>query len=106
MSWSSKEKGPSENFGELIESFGSALSQIFNDPVLKQKAREFGKSAMQSANALGDRFKDEEVHEKFKEVGKAAQVFGKSVSDYFKEERKNYEDDRKGCGPRVTRRDK
>ena len=81
-------KNPDENFIEMFESFGRALSEIFNDPKLKEKAKELGKSAAASAEAFGNRFRDEEVKAKFRETGKAAQEFGRSIADYFTPERK------------------
>jgi hypothetical protein len=62
------------------------MGQIFNDPKLKEKARELGKAAKESAETLGERFKDDEVKAKFKDVGKAAQAFGKNVADIFTED--------------------
>jgi len=73
-----------ENFGEMFRAFGDALSEIFDDPKLKEKAKEFTESATESAKIFGSRFKDEEVKAKFSDVGKAAQDFGKSVVDCFK----------------------
>ena len=75
---------PVEKFSDIFESFGAALSGIFNDPELKNKAKDFGKSAADSAKTLAGRFKDEEVKAKFRDVGKAAEEFGKSVADSFK----------------------
>ena len=72
----SGKKGSAESLGEMVEAFGSAISEIFKDPELKEKAKEFGKSARQSAEAFASRFKDEDVKDKFKAVGKAAQDFG------------------------------
>jgi len=67
----------------MLTAFGSAISEIFNDPELKEKAREFGDAAGESAKALGKRFKDQEVKDKLREAGKAAEELGKSVADYF-----------------------
>jgi len=78
------EKTTAENFGELIKAFGNAVGEIFDDPKLKEKAKEFADSATESAKVFGSRFKDEEVKAKFGDVGKAAQDFGKSVADCFK----------------------
>ena len=41
------------------------MSEIFNDPELKQKAKEFAESAAESAKAFGSRFNDEDVKDKF-----------------------------------------
>jgi hypothetical protein len=73
-----------ENFCEMFKAFGNAISEIFDDPKLKEKAKEFAESATESAKIFGSRFKDEEVKDKFRDVGKAAQDFGKSVVDCFK----------------------
>jgi len=83
----STNKGPGKSFVDIFDRFGSALSEIFNDPELKTQAREFGKSAARSANAFASRFKDEDVKSKWRDVGKAAQDFGKSVADQFKSEK-------------------
>lgn len=81
-------KSPAESFADMVKEFGSSIAEIFNDPNLSKKAREFGQSAVSSAKAFTDRFKDEEVKNKFKEFANAAKVFGESVVDYFKEEKK------------------
>ncbi len=78
-----KRKTP-EAFAEMFRTFGDAISEIFDDPKLKKKAREFGKSAAESAETFGKRFKDEDVKAKFRDVGKAAQEFGKNIADYFR----------------------
>lgn len=75
---------PGKNFVEIFDRFGDALSEIFNDPELKEQARQFGKSAANSVTRFSNRFKDEEVKTKFRDVGKAAEEFGRSVADYFK----------------------
>ena len=78
---------PGKNFIDIFDKFGSALSEIFNDPELKTKAREFGKSASQSADAFASRFQDEEVKARWRAVSQAAQNFGKSVAEQFKTEK-------------------
>ncbi len=45
-----------DNFAEMFGVFGQAISEIFNDPELKEKAKEFGKSAVESAETFGNRF--------------------------------------------------
>jgi len=81
-------KGPGDSFGQMLTAFGSAISEIFNDPELKEKAKEFGDAAAESAKALAKRFKDEEVKEKLSDAGKAAQDFGKTVAEHFQAEDK------------------
>ncbi len=77
-----------ESFAELFKTFGQAVGDIFNDPVLKEKAKEFADSASVSANKLVDRLKEDDVKEKFKDVGKAAEDFGKSIANCFNKDRK------------------
>jgi len=84
----STKKSPGDSFGQMLTAFGSAISEIFNDPELKEKAKEFGDAAAESAKALAKRFKDEEVKEKLSEAGKAAQDFGKTVAEHFQAEDK------------------
>lgn len=75
-----------ESLGQMFTAFGQAISEIFNDPELKAKAKEFADAATESAATLGHRFEDEEVKEKFRQAGAAAEDFGKAVSDRFKSE--------------------
>ena len=88
-------KQASEAFAEMFRAFGDAVSEIFDDPELKEKAKEFGRSAAQSAGAFGSRFKDEDVRAKFREVGKAAQEFGKNVADHFRADKSTPNPDNK-----------
>jgi hypothetical protein len=87
----SNQKDALTNFVKMFETFGKAIGQIFDDPELKAKAGEFGKSAVEAANTLGDRFKDEDVQQKFRDIGKAAQEFGKSIEDTFRDTRNKKE---------------
>lgn len=88
-------KNAADNFAEMFEAFGKAMSEIFNDPELKEKAKDIGRSAAESAQRFGGRFRDEDVRNKFREAGEAAQRFGKSVSDYFKDTGKHSGEEKK-----------
>ena len=83
----SQGKATAEKFSEMIKAFGNAISEIFDDPTLKEKAKEFTESASKSAKVFGSRLKDEEVKAKFRDVGKAAQDFGRSVAEHFKDDK-------------------
>lgn len=83
-----KTQGTVESFVEIFRVFGQAVGEVFDDPQLRNKAREFADSAANSARTLVDRFKDEDVQARFKEVGKAAEEFGKNVAEIFKNEKK------------------
>ena len=80
-------RAASQSFVLMFEAFGRAISEIFNDPDLKEKAKELGRSVVESGETLGRRFQDDDVKAKFRDVGKAAQEFGKSLVDYFKPEK-------------------
>jgi hypothetical protein len=88
-------KSAAENFSEMFDAFGNAMGQIFNDPKLKDKVKELGKTAKESADTLGERFKDEEVRGKFREAGKAAQAFGKNITDFFTDDKGKPADEKK-----------
>jgi len=92
---SSGKKSVPENFAEMFKAFGSAISEIFDDPKLKEKAKEFAESAVESSKTFASRFTDEDVKDKFRDVGKAAQDFGKRVADSFRDD-KGKEDSEKG----------
>jgi hypothetical protein len=76
-------KGPTQSFNDMIDALGNALSETFNDPTLKDKARDLGRSAADSAEELGNRFRDEAVKRKFEEFGRSTQAFGQSMGDWF-----------------------
>ncbi len=80
-------RAASQSFVLMFEVFGRAISEIFNDPDLKEKAKELGRSAVEYGETLGRRFQDDDVKAKFRDVGKAAQEFGESLVDYFKPEK-------------------
>ncbi len=50
-----------EDFRKMLEAFGRAMSEAFNDPELKEKARELGNSIGQTAKTLGGRFQDDKA---------------------------------------------
>ncbi|MDD3678603.1 MAG: hypothetical protein PHD14_05190 [Dehalococcoidales bacterium] len=77
-----------ESFAGLFKTFGQAVGDIFNDPELKKKAKEFADSASASANSLVERLKEDDVKEKFRDVGRAAEDFGKNISDCLNKDRK------------------
>ena len=87
MSKKKSRRKPARNFQKIFTEFGSAISEVFNDPKLKKEAKELGRSMAVSAKILGKRFKDKEVQAKFKKAGHAAKSFGKDVADYFDEKK-------------------
>ena len=84
----SGEPNPAEHLKQMFVALGDAFAEVFNDPELKAKAREFGEAATESATQLGRRFKDEDVKNRFRQAGEAAEVFGRSLSEYFRSDRR------------------
>ena len=50
----------------------STIGEIFDDPDMKEKAKELGRSIVEFRETLGTRLQDEEVKTKFRDVGEAA----------------------------------
>ena len=77
-------KMAAEKLGKIIKTFGDTLSEILDDPELREKAKDFSLSVVDSAaKVVNSRVKDDEIRAKFKDVGKAAQSLGKSIADHF-----------------------
>ncbi len=81
------EPNPGDSLRQMFVAFGDAFSEVFNDPELKAKAKEFGEAATDSALQLGRRFKDDDVKQRFRQAGDAAETFGRSVAEYFKSDK-------------------
>ena len=81
-------KPTADSFAEMFKAFGQAIGEVFDDPELKKKAKEFADSAADSAKILANRIKDEDVKAKFRDVGKAAEEFGKNIAEYFQNQKK------------------
>ena len=81
---SNNKRSSAEEFRAMLEAFGKAMSEAFNDPQLKDKARDLGNSIASAAKTAGGRFQDEDVKRQFRQAGQAAQAFGKSVADHFR----------------------
>ena len=78
-------KTAAEKFGKMMKTFGDTLGEIFDDPDLRKKAKEFAQSAVDAAAKVADsKIKKDEVKARFRTVGKAAQDLGKSLEDNFK----------------------
>jgi ribosomal-protein-alanine N-acetyltransferase len=76
-----------ERLARMIRSFGDAISEIFEDPVVRQKAKAFSQSVIDSAaKVLDSKVKREEAKKKFREAGRAAQSLGKTLVEHFESE--------------------
>lgn len=74
-----------ETFGEMLRAFGASVSEILNDPEVKEKGREFAESVVDAAAKFAQsKVKTEEIRARFRNVGKAAQTLGTSLDKHFK----------------------
>jgi len=78
-------KKAAETLGEMIRKFGTSVGEIFDDPEVKEKAKEFAESVVDAAARVGQsKVKTEDVRARFRNVGKAAQTLGNSLDKHFK----------------------
>jgi uncharacterized coiled-coil DUF342 family protein len=76
-----------ESLGKMIRSFGEAISEIFEDPEVRQKAKAFSQSVIDSAaKVVEGKVKREEAKKKFRDAGRAAQSLGKTLVQHFESE--------------------
>jgi [ribosomal protein S5]-alanine N-acetyltransferase len=74
-----------EAMGKMIRSFGETVGEIFDDPVVKQNAKEFAESVVDAtAKVIQSKVEDKEVRAKFRKVGTAAETLGKNLEEHFK----------------------
>ncbi len=77
-------KTTSETFKELLQTFGDSISEIMDDPEVKEKAKAFAESVVDAAAKVGQsKVKNEEMRAKYRNVGKAAQTLGNSLDKNF-----------------------
>jgi len=73
-----------ETFGEMLRKFGTTVGEIFDDPAVKEKGKEFAASVVDAAaNIVQNKIKDAEARSKFRSVGEAAETLGSSVKKHF-----------------------
>ena len=83
-------KKDAENLSKMIRSFGETISEIFEDPELRKKAKEFSQSVMDSAaKVIEGKIRDDEAKAKFRDAGKAAQSLGKTLVKHFDTDEKS-----------------
>lgn len=73
-----------ETFSEVMRKFGNTLSEILDDPEVRNKAKDFAESLVDAtAKALDSKTEDEQIRSKFRNVGKAAKSLGNSLEEHF-----------------------
>ena len=78
-------KKASKQLGKVISAFGDTISEILEDPELREKGKEFAQSVVDAAaKVVESRVKDDEVKAKFRDVGTAAQHLGQTLTEHFK----------------------
>jgi [ribosomal protein S5]-alanine N-acetyltransferase len=77
-------KTAAEALGDMLKTFGNTMSEILDDPNVKESARQLASSVVDSAaKVVESKIKAEELRRKFRNVGKAAQTIGNSVESHF-----------------------
>ena len=78
-------KKAAENLGKTLKAFGDTISEILDDPDLREKAKAFAQSAVDAAaKVVESKIEDDQVKSKFHDVGNAAKNLGQSLSEHFK----------------------
>lgn len=73
-----------ESLGKMIKTFGDAMSEIFEDPDLRKKAKEFSQSVMDSAaKVVEGKLKSAQAKKKFRDAGRAARSLGETLVEHF-----------------------
>jgi hypothetical protein len=68
----------------VIKSFGDAISEIFEDPNLRQKAKDFSQSVIDAAaKYMESRVTASAAKKKFRDAGRAVQSLGKTMVEHF-----------------------
>jgi len=77
-------KKDAENLSKMIRSFGETISEIFEDPELRKKAKDFSQSVIDSAaKVVETKIRSDEAKRKFRDAGRAAQSLGKTLVEHF-----------------------
>ena len=85
-----EDKTAAQDFGEMMKKFGANLGEIFDDPKVREKAREFAESVIDAAAKVAqNKVKDEEVRAKFRDVGKVVESLGNSLDKNFSAEKES-----------------
>ena len=81
-------KKDAESLGKMVKSFGEAISEIFEDPELRKKAKDFSQSIIDSAaKVVESKVRNEAAKRKFRDAGRAAQSLGKTLVAHFDSEK-------------------
>jgi len=86
-STSNKEvKNAAEIVGSLLKDFGNTISDIFEDPELREQTRKYAEAVVEAAMKSAEKkVKDQEMRSKLRNVGKAAHMLGEKLEKHFSE---------------------
>ena len=77
-------KADAERLGKVVKSFGEAISEIFEDPEVRKKAKDFSQSVVDAAaRVVESKIRHEEAKKKFRDAGRAVQSLGKTLVEHF-----------------------
>jgi len=77
-------KKDAESLGKMVKSFGETISEIFEDPEVRKKAKDFSQSVIDAAaKVVESKVRKAEAKKKFRDAGRAAQSLGKTLVEHF-----------------------
>jgi len=81
-------KKDAEDLGKMIRSFGNTIAEIFEDPEIREKAKELSQSVIDSAaRVVESKLRSNQSKAKFRDAGRAAQSLGKTLVERFDTEK-------------------
>lgn len=81
---SGETKNAAEIVGGMFKDFGNTISEILEDPELKEKARDLASALAEAAMKVAEeKVTDEEVRSKLRNVGKATRMLGEKLEKHF-----------------------
>jgi len=81
-------KKDAEDLGKMIRSFGNTIAEIFEDPEIREKAKDLSQSIIDSAaRVVESKIRNQQSKAKFRDAGRAAQSLGKTLVEHFDTEK-------------------
>ncbi|HEX7474466.1 MAG TPA: hypothetical protein VF318_00760 [Dehalococcoidales bacterium] len=73
-----------EIVGSMFKDFGNTISEILEDPELKEKAKDLASALAEAAMKVAEeKVTDQEVRSKLRNVGKATRMLGEKLEKHF-----------------------
>lgn len=77
-------KNAAEIVGSMLKDFGNTISEILEDPELKERTKDFASAIVEATVKVAEKkVKDEEMRSKLRNVGKATRMLGEKLEKHF-----------------------